>query len=181
MTKLTSSNDNESPLRNEHVEKTAPSANMDNATGCPARDAATPEPLCYDRSSVVQTADPIRGLVAQWNGLASELRYRGADGGLARAYELCAEELRAALAYRDGRLLSVSEAAALTGRHRDTISKALGDGRLTNYGGKYRPRVQYADVIAQFPPQSVVRSANTSYDGSVDARAFLGARRGETT
>jgi hypothetical protein len=132
-----------------------------------------------DGSFTTETPDAIRVLVTEWNDLAREFRYRGVDEGLARSYELCAQQLRAALAAQDSRLLSVSEAAALTGRHRDTISKALGSGRLTNYGAKYRPRVRYADVLAQFPPQSVARPAGVSYDVAVDARAFLGTRRGE--
>ena len=133
------------------------------------------------RSSVLEAADPLRALVAQWNTVAKQLRYRGAEEGLARAYEVCAQELEVALASRDSRLVSISEAAALTGRHRDTIGKAVAKGSLTNYGGKNRPRLLYADVIALFPQQSVARADSISYDEAVDARAFLGARRGETT
>lgn len=142
----------------------------------PTGDAAS-----YSRSSAVDAADTIRPLVAQWSAVAKQLRYRGAEEGLARAYEVCAHELELALARRDSRLLSISEAAALTGRHRDTIGKAVAKGSLTNYGGKNRPRLLYAEVLALFPEQGVARADGISYDGSVDARAFLGARRGETT
>ena len=126
------------------------------------------------------SSDPIRALVTLWNSLATQLRYRGAAEGIARAYELCAQELEATLGQRDSRLLSISEAAALTGRHRDTIGKAVANGSLTNYGAKHRPRVRYSEAIALFPQRSVDPASNTAYDGSVDARAFLGARRGET-
>ena len=135
----------------------------------------------WDRSPAFEAADPIRALVPQWSAVAKQLRYRGAEEGLARAYEVCAHELELALASRDNRLLSISEAAALTGRHRDTIGKAVAKGSLTNHGGGNRPRLLYAEVVALFPQQSVARADGISYDGSVDARAFLGARRGETT
>src|SRR5690348_14137830 len=122
-------------------------------------------------------SDPIRALVTHWNSVATQLRYRGAADGVARAYELCAQELEALLGQRDSRLLSISEAAALTGRHRDTIGKAVASGSLTNYGAKHRPRVRYSEVIALFPERSVDPTSNRSYDGSVDARVFLGTRR----
>src|SRR4051812_21493489 len=48
--------------------------------------------------SVGDGSDAIRTLVPHWNNVAKELRYRGAESGLARAYELCAQELEAALA-----------------------------------------------------------------------------------
>jgi hypothetical protein len=83
------------------------------------------KPAASVRRFSTDSSDAIRTLVAQWNNVATELRHRGADSGLARAYELCAQELETALADQDSRLLSVKEAAALTGRNRDTIHKAI--------------------------------------------------------
>ena len=138
------------------------------------------ESTSRDNSFLAGASDAIRSLVAEWKAAGKDLRHWGAEEGLARAYERCAQQLESALAIVDNGLLSVREAVALTGRHRDTIGKAIANGALTNYGTKYRPRLRYADLVAHFPQQRVAGKANGSYDGCVDARAFLGTRRGDT-
>ena len=114
-----------------------------------------------------------------WRARADDLRRYAAAEEAAQAYEVCAQELTASLSEQFSRLLSVKEAALLTGRHRDTIGNAIATGALTNHGVKHRPRVRYADAVSLFPPREIARAAGQAYDSIPDARAFLGSRRGD--
>ena len=118
---------------------------------------------------------PIAGLVARWNSRSQELApYSDAA---AVAWRRAAEELAECLAEDGDRLLSVAEAALMTGRHRDTIGNAIKNRKLHNYGKPFRPLALSSDLRALFP--AIARPMSEGYDASTDARAFLGARRGE--
>lgn len=114
-----------------------------------------------------------------WRERAAHVRRWTADEGAARAYELVAQELDEYLAEQADQLYTIAEAAALVGRHRDTIGKAVQDGRLTNHGVKHRPRVRHAELRAVFPRSPVAADARGPYDPVADARSILGIRRGE--
>jgi len=120
-----------------------------------------------------------RDLAITWRERAAELRRTAAAEAAARAYEVAADELTAMCTQQGDRLLSVAEAAALVGRHRDTVGNAIRNGRLQNYGGKFRPRVKFSDVVGAFPSRGIVQSAYEVYNRPADARASLEARRGE--
>jgi hypothetical protein len=117
-------------------------------------------------------------LPTEWRARAVELRRWAAAEGAASALECAANELEECLAQEADQLLNVAQAAAQTGRHRDTIGTAIRTGRLTNRGEKHRPLVRRAELVRAFPPSSVAGDAKPSYDPLADARSILGTRRG---
>jgi hypothetical protein len=116
-------------------------------------------------------------LPAIWRARADDLRRYGAEGP-ARTLETVAQELEDSLESQSERLLTVTEAATLAGRHRDTIGTAISDGRLANRGTKNRPLVRSGELIERFPRRAVVQQHNSTYDAGTDARALLSTRRG---
>jgi len=113
-----------------------------------------------------------------WRAQASELRRVAAAECAARAYEDAAAQLERAARQADNTLLSVRDAAARVGRHRDTIGNAIRDGRLTNHGAKHRPRVRLGELLAVFPSKPVAGPREEPYDPEADARSLLETRRG---
>jgi hypothetical protein len=109
---------------------------------------------------------------------AADLRRWAAADGAACAWERAADELEKVLRAEDDQLLSVVQAAVMTGRHRDTIGAAIRGGRLTNYGEKHRPRVRQGDLMRVFSPSRVAGDEKPPYDPVADARSILGTRRG---
>jgi hypothetical protein len=126
----------------------------------------------------VEQTQSIDNLAARWRARAAELRRWAAAEGAATALERAAEELEHTLRVEGDNLLTVTQAAVLTGRHPDTIGSAIRDGRLTNRGVKHRPRVQKAELVHVFPPSRIAGDGQPSYDPAADARSILGARRG---
>jgi hypothetical protein len=125
--------------------------------------------------TLTNTPTPLDELPASWRARATELRRWAAADGAASALERAAEELEQRLAQEAGQLLNVAQAAALTGRHRDTIGGAISAGRLTNHGRKGGPRVRRGELLRVFPLSEV---AGDEYDPVADARSILGTRRG---
>jgi hypothetical protein len=117
-------------------------------------------------------------LPTSWRALAGDVRRWAAAEGAATAYERAADELESALHAEGDKLVTVAEAAALSGRHPDTIGGAIRDGRLTNHGVKHRPRVRRAELTRVFPPSAIAGDDRSSYDAVADARFLLGTRRG---
>lgn len=73
--------------------------------------------------------------------------------------------------------LTIAGAALRTGRSRDTISRALADGRLTNCGRKGKPLVRTGELLAAFPPRAQNTQAASSYDVDADASRLMSLRR----
>lgn len=126
-----------------------------------------------------ECSGPFADLPAQWRTRAADLRRWAAAEGAASALERAAEELEMSLVEQSSRLLGVTDAANLVGRHRDTISNAIRDGRLPNHGTKYRPRVMAGDLAKVFSSRGVASSSASQYDELTDARSRSKARRGE--
>jgi hypothetical protein len=121
----------------------------------------------------------VHDLSIVWRVRAAELRRVAAAESAARAFEIAADELAAVLTTQSERLLGIAEAAALVGRHRDTIGNAVRDGRLANRGTKFRPRVKFSDLIGLFGAQTVVSQPERPYSRRADARTGLETRRGD--
>ena len=117
----------------------------------------------------------LTSLAVLWRSRACDLRRWAAAEPAATAYELAAQELEEQLSAASDRLVGAAEAAALVGRHRDTIGNALRDGRLTNHGGKHRPLVRVGELLVVFG-SNVAAAPGNPYDANADARTRLGIR-----
>jgi hypothetical protein len=117
-------------------------------------------------------------LPAEWRAVAQYLRVVGDAEGSARGLEFAAQMLECALAAQTDTFLTISEAAALVGRHPDTVGAAVRGSEIPNYGRRGAPRVRTGDVTRRFPPRRVAAVPRGTYDPGADARALLASRRG---
>lgn len=75
---------------------------------------------------------------------------------------------------RDGKKLTLSDAAALSGYSREHLARLIRSGKLANAGRKHSPRILAADLPTR--PGAIAAAVRGSYDPSTDARS-LGIRR----
>lgn len=84
---------------------------------------------------------------------------------VAAAFRQAAAELDAALAAESAVLLSLSEAARVTGYSADHFSPLIRVGKLQNYGRKHAPRVRLAELPRKpgyLPPDARVPHVGTA-------------------
>jgi len=91
------------------------------------------------------SARELEQLSATWCAEAALFRRRGAVD-LAVAMESCAEDLATALSDQARAIVSLAEAASVSGYSADHLGRLIRDGRLENVGPKRRPRVRLADL-----------------------------------
>jgi len=84
-------------------------------------------------------------LAARWRARAKEYRSDALES-LARLCERHADELETALRAQEGKLLTLTDAAAVSGFSPDHLGRLVRDGKLPNYGRPHAPRVRLADV-----------------------------------
>ncbi len=91
----------------------------------------------------------MRDLPGAWRTLAATLRpYSDAA---ATAYERAADALDAALTAEQGALLTLREAARLSGYSADHLSRLLRQGHIPNAGRPHAPRIRRADLPRRAP------------------------------
>lgn len=85
-------------------------------------------------------------------GLATQYEERAvaydADGleVPARIYRRVAADIRHAIEAADHEVLTLAQAAEVVGCSRDTVRRAVADGRIPNAGRKYAPRVHRGEL-----------------------------------
>lgn len=84
-------------------------------------------------------------LAAKWRSEAEMARRIGADPQ-ATTLDKCAADLESQEREDALRLVTLQEAAALTGYSYSALEKGIRAGRLPNAGTKYRPRLRVADL-----------------------------------
>lgn len=84
-------------------------------------------------------------LVTTWRAEALVLRRRGAPA-LAEALESCADELEQVASHAGSELLSLAEAALISGYTTDHLGRLLREGKLTNHGRPHAPRIRRAEL-----------------------------------
>jgi hypothetical protein len=82
-------------------------------------------------------------LVTRWRQQAAEYDRDGQPG--ARLLARVADELEAAVSSTDA-IVTLNDAARLSGYSADHLGRLIRDGKLTNHGTKHRPRVHVADL-----------------------------------
>lgn len=84
-------------------------------------------------------------LAAQWRADAATLRRRGAPA-LAEALESCADDLDRVVAHQGSELLTIPEAALVSGYSTDHLGRLLREGKITNHGRPHAPRIRRAEL-----------------------------------
>ncbi len=110
-------------------------------------------------------------LADRWRSEAERLRHFGADLQ-ARTLETCAAELEAETREEQLRLVTLREAAELSGYRYSTLEKGVRAGRLPNAGTKHSPRLRVADL-----PRKAGARLRAEPDGPDLADRVLAARR----
>lgn len=113
----------------------------------------------------------LAALAVQWREEADRLRVRYQDEARARMLDLCAGELETALRDDAHRLVTLDEAAELSGFQADSLRKMVTRGELPNAGRKGAPRFRVADL----PKKSGAAKPASAYDPDAHAREL--ARR----
>ena len=110
-------------------------------------------------------------LMTRWEAQATTLETYGATT-VAQAIRQCRADLAEARAEDGDALLSLNEAARLSGYAPDSLGRMIRDGRLPNHGRKNAPRVRLADLPLRpgySPVASTVRHRPTvARDGDLD-------------
>jgi hypothetical protein len=119
-----------------------------------------------------------RALIEQWRQDADRLREWGAIPQ-AEVLERAAGQLEAALHAEDEQLLTLDEAAEVSGYSTDHLGRLLRKGALANQGCKHRPRVRKGDLPGK--PSSAVRGrATDSRDDYNTDRLFRDIKHSKT-
>ena len=92
-------------------------------------------------------------LAARWREEAQLLRRCGAHEA-ATTREACADELDAYERERGLQPLTLTQASAESGRHKDTIARYIDEGELENVGKKGSPLVRRGDLLAKLTKPS---------------------------
>lgn len=71
---------------------------------------------------------------------------------------------------RDGKALSLNDAAKLSGYSREHLARLIRSGKLANAGRKHSPRILAADLPKR--PGAIAAGVRGSYDPSTDARSL---------
>jgi hypothetical protein len=124
------------------------------------------------RAAITLDAPPLAQLPEAWRARATELRRLAAADGAARAWECAAQELAAALAQQADELLSLAEAAEISGYHPDSLGRLIREGKLANYGTKRRPKVKRGDLPRRASQSPTLRDYKTSFITDVSAAAI---------
>ena len=106
-------------------------------------------------------------LPEQWRRRASELDAYAPPA--ARAFREAAGELELALRAQDQAILTVPEAARISGFAQRTLRERISSGALENLGQKGSPRVRRSDL----PRKARSKATLSRYDPADDARTLL--------
>mgnify|MGYP001461379233 CR=1 FL=1 len=87
----------------------------------------------------------VEALVHAWRDRIAELRRYGAEPQ-AKALESAADELAAALRNAAGEVLTLAQAATVSGYSRDQLRRLARKGKLRNLGRPYAPSFARADL-----------------------------------
>lgn len=120
------------------------------------------------------TSAPLASLLTLWERDAAALDRRG-DGRGAALLRQCVAETRAAIETAADEVLTLSEAALVSGYSADHLRHLVADGTIANQGRKGAPRVRRGDLPAR--PAAGKGSAATSsgsYDLDADVARLAG-------
>ncbi len=119
-------------------------------------------------------------LLGEWRAHAKTLRVFGATTQ-AEAVERCASELDEALAAEDGKLLTLQQAARISGYSADHLGRLVRLGTVRNMGCPRAPRIRQGDLPRKAATLSVHASRLhlTGADPRQVARAVVTSRKGE--
>jgi hypothetical protein len=122
----------------------------------------------------------IRDLLSQWGSQAMTLRSFGATTQAA-AIERCALQLEQALAAEDGELLTLQQAALLSGYSADHLGRLVRQGSVRNMGRPRAPRLRRGDLPrkAAALPIHAFEPHFLGADPRQVARAVVASRKGE--
>lgn len=110
-------------------------------------------------------------LPTHWREVAETVARYGADA-VAATLRRCADELETALRSAAEPLLTLQQAAAVSGYSIDHLGRLVREGVVPNHGRKGSPRVRASEL----PRRPIASRAQDTYDANADARALRSRR-----
>lgn len=91
-------------------------------------------------------SQPLTDLLDRWRREIADLRTMYFDERLAALTARHLNELEAALSQQHDELLTLSQAATLSGYSEDHLGRLVRDGKIANAGREHAPRIRRGDV-----------------------------------
>lgn len=113
--------------------------------------------------------DAVAALLDAWEADAATLARRGDPRGAELIRQLVGEA-RAAIAETAGDVLTLAEAARLSGYSADHLRALVAEGKIPNAGAKYRPAIRRADVPRK--PGATPAAPPSGYDVGADVASL---------
>lgn len=117
----------------------------------------------------------IRDLLNKWASRRAELARLGS---LVNADAICGDvvaDLEELDRDRSTETVNLTEAAAISGLHPDSIARRIRRGTLKNYGSRHRPLVRVADIPKKATAAPVLSVAKSAASGHTSASIQLDA------
>jgi len=114
---------------------------------------------------------------ARWAARRDELQRLGALVDGAKLVGEMLADLDSVLVEEANALLTLKEAARVTGYSRDHLERLVRGGAIPNAGRLGAPRVRLSDLPRR-SPRSLATGIDVAYDPVADARALRGRRKG---
>lgn len=111
-----------------------------------------------------------RDLLAKWVARRDELAALKATVDGATLCEDVLNDLGGLVAWRDQEMVTLTEAAEITGYSRDHLSRLVRRGCIRNAGRKHRPLLAVRDLPLR--PRTVAGGTPKGYDPDTDARSL---------
>lgn len=138
---------------------------------------ATPDHSIVSVTTASDLPQTVNELPTYFRSLAAVSRLLAGAESAACAYEYAARCIERALVHKAEEVLTLAEAAALSGYSADHLARRIREGTLPNAGRPNAPRLRRADVPIKPTRRRVAAHRSLGYDVDADARS-LGCRRG---
>lgn len=117
--------------------------------------------------------EPLFALVGRWREEAEQVRIRYADNRLARVFEIVANELESAIEDTQCQVLTLEQAAELSGYSVEHLGHLVRTGQIPNAGRKGAPRIRLEDCPKK--RSSLTNSTPILHLEGAQARQIAGA------
>lgn len=119
----------------------------------------------------------LEDLRQRWATRRDELARLGAQVDGAKVIEEFLSDLKVNVECEGNELLSISQAAILSGYSAEHLARSVRQGRIANSGRKHKPLIRRND-LPQKPNSSLARGDNEPYDVIADARSLMSRQGG---
>jgi hypothetical protein len=127
----------------------------------------------------------VQELITRWREEAGVLKTRYADERAAKLFQVCADELEQALRVTGDELLTLTQAARISGYSPDYLGRLIREGTVPNAGRPKAPKIRRSELPMKATARGAAAPALTSRSpahhvgssASALARSVVGRRK----